>query len=180
LLLAGDVQPIDEVSSYEFCDTILDIMEKFDGSEVITLGGIGLQTIPKHHKVYCTGTDKKIISKYKKGVELNDKLYGIVGPIVGVSGLLLGLAGRRNMSGIAMLAETFGHPMYLGMKGAKEILKILNKKLDLKLKMTKFDKEMEEMENEAMERSGDLSKISKQNALKKIQSRMGKDVSYIG
>jgi len=29
LFLAGDVQPIDEVSCYEFCDTVLDILQEF-------------------------------------------------------------------------------------------------------------------------------------------------------
>jgi len=44
-LLAGDIQPTDEVASYEFTDKILDIFEKFNGKEIITLGGIGLATI---------------------------------------------------------------------------------------------------------------------------------------
>ena len=91
LLLGGDVQPIDEVSSYEFSEKILDLAQKFNVKEMITLGGIGLSDIPKKPRVYCTGNTKKIIEKYKSEL-VSNKLYGIVGPIVGVSGLLLGLS----------------------------------------------------------------------------------------
>src|SRR3989338_8796198 len=141
LLLGGDVQPIDEVSSYEFSEKVLDIVQKFNGKEVITLGGIGLADIPKKPKVYCTGNTKKIIDTYKSDLVSNN-LYGVVGPIVGVSGLLLGLAAKRKIDAACLLAETYGHPMYLGIKGAKEILKVLNKKLDLKVDVNKLDREI--------------------------------------
>jgi len=180
LLLAGDVQPIDEVSCYEFCERILDIVEDFKGKEIITLGGVGLQNVPKKPKIYCTGNSKKIIDKYKKGTSLNEKLHGIVGPIVGVSGILLGLADKRKIQSIAFLAETFGHPMYLGVKGAREILKVLNKKLNLDIKIKNMDKEIKDMESEMIKRTEELSEVSKQTALKKVKSKIGKDVSYIG
>ena len=147
LLLGGDVQPIDEVSSYEFSEKMLDIVEKLDGAEVITLGGIGLGEIPKKPKVYCTANSKKIIQKYKSDLVTN-KLYGVVGPIVGVSGLLLGLASKRNIQAISFLAETYGHPMYLGIKGAKEILRVLDFNLKLKLDINKLDKEIKDIESE--------------------------------
>ena len=54
LFLTGDVQPLDEESSYEFCNSILDIAQKFKSSEIITLGGIGLSEVPKNPKVYWT------------------------------------------------------------------------------------------------------------------------------
>ena len=178
LLLGGDVQPIDEVSSYEFSEKILDIVEKFNVKEVITLGGIGLADIPKKPRVYCTGNTKKIIEKYKHNLVSNN-LYGVVGPIVGVSGLLLGLASRRNIEAITFLAETYGHPMYLGIKGAKEILKILNDKLSLKIDVNKLDKEIKDIENEIMKKTEQLSEVTKQIALKKMQ-KLGKGLDYIG
>ena len=178
LLLGGDVQPIDEVSSYEFSDKILDIVQKFEGKEIITLGGIGLSDIPKKPKVYCTGNSKKIIDKYKSDMVSNN-LYGVVGPIVGVSGLLLGLSTRRKLEAVSLLAETYGHPMYLGIKGAKEILKILNKKLDLKLDISKLDKEIKNIESELMKKTEQLNEVTKAIAIKKLQ-KLGKDVDYIG
>ncbi|MBI4143321.1 PAC2 family protein [Candidatus Woesearchaeota archaeon] len=179
LLLGGDVQPIDEISSYEFSENILDIVEKLEGKEIITLGGIGLADIPKKPKVYCTANTKKIIEKYKSDL-VSNKLYGIVGPIVGVSGLLLGLATRRNMDAISFLAETYGHPMYLGIKGAKEILNILNKKLELNIDINKLDREIKDIESEILKKTEQLSEVTKQIALKKLQKRLGKDLDYIG
>jgi uncharacterized protein (TIGR00162 family) len=179
LLLGGDVQPIDEISSYEFSEYILDIVGKLGGKEVITLGGIGLADIPKRPKVYCTANTKKIIEKYKSDM-VSNKLYGIVGPIVGVSGLLIGLSTRRDIEAISFLAETYGHPMYLGIKGAKEILSILNKKLGLSVDVNKLDREIKDIESEMLKKTEQLSEVAKQTALKKFQKKFGKDLDYIG
>ena len=65
LFLAGDVQPADEVSCYEFSDEIIKLCKKHICKDIITLGGIGLMDIPKKPKVYCTGNSKKAIEKYK-------------------------------------------------------------------------------------------------------------------
>ena len=175
LLMGGDVQPVDEVSSYEFSDKILDIIEGFNGKEVITLGGIGLAQIPKKPQVYCTGNSKKIIKKYKDST-VNDKLYGVVG----VSGLMLGLAEQRNIEAISFLAETYGHPMYLGIKGAREILDILNKKLDLKINTAKLDREIKDIESEVIKKTEQLSEVARTTALKRLKGKLGQEMDYIG
>lgn len=179
LLLAGDIQPVDEVSSYEFSDKMLDIMQDLSGKEVITLGGIGLSEIPKKPKLYCTANNKEVLKKYNDPM-LNDKLYGVVGPIVGVSGLLVGLAKKRNIDGMALLAETYGHPMYLGIKGAREILKLFNKKFKLNLDINKLDKEIKEVEAEMMKRTEQLSEVSRSTAIKKLKGKIGSEADYIG
>jgi len=178
LLLSGDIQPIDEVASYEFTEKILDIFEKLNGKEIITLGGIGLAAVPKKPKIYCTGNSKEIIKKYKNGIKLDDKLYGVVGPIIGISGLLLGMAEKRNIKAISFLAETLGHPLYLGIKGAREIIKVLDKKLELKMDIKKLEKEIDEAESEMMKITKGLTDVSKNSALKKIKDKF--DLSYIG
>ncbi len=172
LLLAGDVQPIDEESSYDFSERILDLVSSFKGREVITLGGVGLMEVPKKPKIYCTGNSKDIIKKYRSK-DVKEKLYGIVGPIVGVSGLLLGLATRRKIKAVSLLAETYGHPMYLGVKGAKEILRILNEKLRLNLRIEKLEKEIKEIEKAILERKEELGEQPK-GAINKF------GVTYIG
>ncbi len=178
LLLAGDIQPVDEVSSYEFCEKLLDIFQQYKGKEIVTLGGIGLAEMPKKPRIFCTANNKEIIKKYKKDTELNDKIYGVVGPIIGVSGLLLGLAEKRKISAIALLAETLGHPLYLGVKGAREQLKVLNKKLNLKLNLNKLDKEIKEIEGDLIRKTRDISAVSKQIAFKKLGKR--EETNYIG
>ena len=180
LILTGDVQPADERSAYEFCENVLGTAKELGVSLIITLGGIGLADVPKKPQIFCTGNSKEIIKKVKKGSKINDKLYGIVGPIIGVSGLMVGLAERKDLSAVCLLAETLGHPAYLGIQGAREIVKFLNKKFGLKIRISKVDKNIEAIESEILLRTQEMGKISKQNALNQFQGRIGKETNYIG
>ncbi|MGV8150656.1 MAG: PAC2 family protein [Candidatus Woesearchaeota archaeon] len=167
LFLTGDVQPTTERSCYEFCDILLDLVSKCglknkanlksqsvgarkinnDRFHILTLGGIGLNEIPEKPKVYITGNDKKFVDivsdKMKKSkISHETKIYGMVGPIIGVSGILLGLSRERNIPAYSLLAETYGHPIYVGLKGSKSILEIINKYYDLGINLKRLDKEI--------------------------------------
>lgn len=160
LFLAGDIQPIDEHSCYEFCDKLLDLVQQHKGEEIITIGGIGLQNIPQKPKVYCTANNDKIIKKYKSK-KLAHSIYGVVGPIMGVTGLLVGLAQERKIPSVALLAETFAHPTFLGIKGAREVLKVLDDKLKLKLDLKKLNEEIFEIEKDIKTKTKEFSKLQK-------------------
>ena len=172
LFLSGDIQPTDEEASYDFSNTILNVFSQFKGKELITIGGIGLSEIPEKPKVFCTGTAKNTVKNFIHDTPASSKLYGVVGPIVGVTGLLVGLAQKRNMNAVCLLAETYAHPLYLGIKGSQEVLKILNKKLSLNLDLKSLNTEIKEVEQEIMKRTEQL-----QNVTKKESSGQ---VSYIG
>lgn len=172
ILLTGDVQPINEKSCYEFCYELLDLSKKLGVKEIITLGGMGLPKLPENPKIYCTANDKNIIKRFKKNSKINNKLYGLVGPIIGVSGLLLGIAKKYDIPSICLLAETLNHPAYLGIKGSKEIIKILNKQFSLNLDIKKLNKEINEIEEDILQ--ANLAKELQQNPQK------GQEVSYIG
>ena len=148
LFLVGDTQPIDERGTYSFCEFLLEYFKGKNGDFIVTLGGIGLQEIPKKPRVYCTGNNKTFITEFVKDTKpkLNTKIYGVVGPIMGVSGILLGLAGKKGIMGGSILAETLGHPMFLGLVSAREILKILNKKYEIDVNLKHLNKEIKEME----------------------------------
>lgn len=176
ILITGDVQPIDEKSCFKFCEMLLDLAEMFDVKQIITTGGIGLNEVNEPPKVYITGNKKKAIQDFKKGTDLNSKIYGVVGPIAGVTGLLTGLSGRRDIGAISLLAETINHPMYLGMKPAKEMLKAMNKKLGLKLKLAQLEKEIKELEEEILKKTQELADSAEQGA----PTKMSKQSSYIG
>jgi len=177
LFIAGDVQPINEESCYSFSDAVLGLFEKLGHGNVVTIGGIGLPTVPKKPRIYCTGTEKPIVESYiVPGVEKT--LYGVVGPIIGVTGVLLGLSRRRKIPAVSLLAETYGHPMYLGIRGAREVVSILNSKLALGIDIKELDKEIKEMETEA-EAGAKPSELPK--SLRGIaKTRPDKDVNYIG
>ena len=180
ILLSGDVQPIDELSSYEFSDLMLDILEKMNVKELITTGGIGLGEIPKEPKLYCTGNSKKLIKKFNNKF-INEKIYGVVGPIVGVSGLLIGLAEKRDIEAIAFLAETYGHPMYIGIRGAREILRALDAKLELGVDLGKLDKEIKNVEDE-MSKKTEGEVVPQSKTMKRFRRNVagGEGVDYIG
>ena len=173
IILAGDIQPIDESSCYEFCDKVLDIFQELKGREVLTIGGIGLQQIPKDPKVYCTANTKKIIEKYRSK-NLSNNIYGVVGPIIGVSGLLVGLSQLRSIPAMAILAETFGHPTYLGIRGAREVLKVLNNKLEMNMDLSKLDEEIIEIEKAIKTKTKEFSELQSKKDSKKNET------NYIG
>jgi len=173
LFLAGDVQPSDEVSCYEFVSKLLEIAKKSGCRTVIALGGIGLMEAPKEPKLYISANTKKALERYKDK-ELNTKIYGVVGPIVGVTGLLVGMA--EGMDAIALLAETFGHPMYLGVSGSKAILRFFNRKYKFNVKVEKLDDEVKEMEAEFTKKTEELTKVGKEL----VKMKKKDDVNYIG
>jgi proteasome assembly chaperone (PAC2) family protein len=141
------------------------------------LVGIGLSNVPKNPKVFCTGNCKDIIAKYKRGTKMNDQIFGVVGPIIGVSGLLLGMSKKRNMKAMSMLAETYGHPMYLGMRGAQEVVRVLNSKLSLRLNTKKFESQVEKIED-ITAAEGNIEDLPEKRMMKR--ARRGMDTDYIG
>ncbi len=180
LLLSGDIQPIDEESCYSFCEEILKIASQFKCSEVITTGGIGLQHIPEKPKVFCTANNEKILKEYlKKDMLVEKEIFGIVGPIVGVSGILLGLGQKRHLPGVALLAETFNHPMYLGIKGAKEIIRVLDTKLKYNINLKEMTQEILAAEKEIMKKTTEWASEMSQATAAGTQAKK-KEASYIG
>jgi len=181
ILLTGDIQPIDEESCYIFCEEIIKLAKEFKCAEIITTGGIGLQKVPEKPRVYCTGNDTELMKKYiKKGILVEKDIFGVVGPIVGVSGLLVGLGKKRKISGVALLAETFGHPMYLGIKGAKELLKVLDDQLGLGINLKKLSKEIVRLEKEIMRKTNEWAEVSKKGKRTAGAKTRDEERGYIG
>jgi uncharacterized protein len=172
LFLSGDVQPSTEEGSYSFSELILDIAQSYNCKEIITLGGIGLGEIPQTPVVYCAPNDLKFVEKFIKA-GAKKEVYGVVGPIMGISGLLVGLSEKRRIKATALLAETLGHPMYLGLKGAKESLAILCKVYKIKVNFKELEKEIAAMDSaDGEEHDPKLASLQK---LKKH-----KETNYIG
>ncbi len=166
LFLLGDVQPNSEKANYEFCNQVLEHVKELGCKQVITLGGIGMTESPSKPSVYCTGNDKNEIKQFvEKGAK--DDIYGVVGPIIGVSGLLIGLSSSKDIKAVSLLVETYNHPMYLGLKEAKEILKVLEKTHKLPVDYEEIDKEIKlsekEMAGEDVESSMRKKNISETN-----------------
>ena len=171
LFVVGDIQPSNEEASYELCDTLLGIMQDMKVKEFITLGGVGLPSPPEKPRLFITGNSNAIVRKYLKGTSATDKLFGAIGPIVGVTGLLVGLAKYRKIPGVCILAETHAHPLHLGIKGSRQMVSLLDNKLGLGVDLKRLDREVKSAEKELSKR---LKQVKGQ-----LKDNDQEDASYI-
>jgi len=85
---------------------------------------------------------------------------------------LIGLAKEHNIDAICLLSQTFGHPNYLGIKGSRELLKVLDKKFKFNLDFSSLDKEIKEIEKEIKTKTQEITGFT--------QVKPEQEVSYIG
>lgn len=175
LILTGDVQPTDEESSYAFCDEIIKISKELNVKNFITTGGIGIKDIPDEPEVYITGNDKELIKDYSENTGIKTDVHEVVGPIIGISGLLIGLSKDKGIEGVALLSQTLAHPMYLGVEGAENILTPLNDKFNLDLELDKMEERVEDLEKETIKRTKELKEIKDS-----MESGGSEETNYIG
>jgi len=179
VLLTGDVQPMEEQSSYIFCEKMLSIAKELGCKEIITVGGIGLAGEPKTPKVYGVTTDKVTQNQWKKASKKIHFKDNQAATIVGATGLMLGLGSSIGVKGISLLCETIGHPYHIGLKEASQVLEIIKKVMNMNINLNKLEKEIRKDEIE----KGEKTKETHENILMKKLKRFsqdGGDTSYIG
>ncbi|MBW2995401.1 PAC2 family protein [Candidatus Woesearchaeota archaeon] len=171
ILLSGDVQPVGEQGCYAFCNQILEIANNLKCREIVTIGGIGLEKPPQDEpKVYCAASCENVIKDFEKKTKVNRKSYGVVGPVVGVTGVLVGLSDK--IPAIALLAETYAHPLYIGIRGERAILKVLEDKYNLGINIEHLDDEIKDVEAEVIKKTKEMQNLTKKKS--------GKALNYIG
>ena len=74
------------------------------------------------------------------------EVYGKVGTIIGVTGLLLGLT-DKTIPASALLAETSFEPGITAIISAKRIIEVLNNRFKLRIPLKELDDEFVEIEN---------------------------------
>ncbi len=96
LVVTGDHQAQSNHGHYRLTDAILDVAETLGVSEVYALGGVPTGELIEEYDVLGAATDEATVDRLEDaGVEF--RADEPAGGIVGVSGLLLGLGGRREM-----------------------------------------------------------------------------------
>lgn len=146
LFIAGDYQPR-EAKCFEFCTKILDVFKKLKGKEIIILGGASLPDTRADPSVYAIASKTFLIDKYRKIEPKLQSAHGNLGPIVGVAGVLLGLAKDTNISATAFLTETTDKD-YFSTKSVKKALTLLNKLTGIDVNPRKFDSRIKNMDAE--------------------------------
>lgn len=163
LILTGDYQALTGKAQYELSHEMLGLAKSLNVVEIITLGGYGVREIMKEPRVLGAATSHEIVEKMEKyDVQFNTEHP--TGGIVGASGLLLGLAPLFNLEGMCLMGETHGSiPDPLG---AKRLVEVLTRYLDLKIDLTELDesaKQLEEIRKKLMEMTGESEQEKNEN-----------------
>jgi uncharacterized protein len=165
LVVIGDVQAVSSVGQYEVADAILDYMQKKGVKLILTIGGYSTGKVEKRRRVFGSANNKKLKREYdKKGVIFGETR----GSIVGVAGLLPGLAKLRKLDGACIMGET--HGSYVDHTSAKNVIEKLSELLEFKI-------DLSELEKEAHTREKVITKIEKE--VEHQMTGAKKDITYI-
>jgi len=137
ILMVGDSQAQTSEGQYEVATCVLEFAKKHGAKTVITVGGY--RTEGGGHRVMCASTSKELLNM---AVSAGATVSPLGSPIVGIAGLLLGLASFTGMDAICLLGETRGHIPDPG--AAKNVLRVLTSMLGLEVDLSGLDKSIEE------------------------------------
>jgi hypothetical protein len=152
ILFSANEQPYSPEGQYELADTVLDLAQKFQVRQVITMGGMATDNFTDHPKVFVGGTDADLV----KEVEALGAVKLAGGAITGTNGLIFGLAKPKNIAAICLLAETPGY-LSLDANAAKAALELSSKLLRIRVDYSSLEKQAKE-NSEAVHKARDLSR----------------------
>ncbi|MBP1985551.1 PAC2 family protein [Halolamina salifodinae] len=143
LVLTGNHQAGSNKGHYQLTEAFLDVAEEFGVEEAYALGGVPTGELIEEHNVLGAVSDADLTDSLSDaGVEFRGDEPA--GGIVGVSGLLLGLGGRRGFDVACLMGETSGY--LVDPKSAKAVLETLEQQLDFRVEFAALEKRAEEME----------------------------------
>ncbi|GAA0659755.1 proteasome assembly chaperone family protein [Salarchaeum japonicum] len=144
LVLTGDHQAQENAGHYRVTDAFLDIAEEFGVSDVFALGGVPTGELIEEYGVVGAVSDEALAADLEEaGVEFRSEEPA--GGIVGTSGLLLGLGGRRGFDAACLMGETSGY--LVDPKSAKAVLEVLESLLGFDVDFDALDERADEMED---------------------------------
>jgi len=130
ILATADAQAASSFGQHELSGEILDAAAEHGVGTIITMAAYVLSLRESRPSVVGTVTNAKTAKTLQEhGVVLLDS-----GMIVGMNGLLVGLAGARGLQGFCLLGATAGG--LLDVRATEEVLKALAKVLGFKLDLT--------------------------------------------
>ncbi|MES3160970.1 MAG: proteasome assembly chaperone family protein [Halorubrum sp.] len=143
LVLTGDHQAGSNEGHYRLTSTFLDIAESFGAERAFALGGVPTGELVEEHTVLGAVSDPTLTDELRgAGVEFRPDEPA--GGIVGVSGLVLGLGGRRGIEAACLMGETSGY--LVDPKSARAVLAVLESVLDFEVAYDSLEDRAEEME----------------------------------
>lgn len=155
LFLTGDLSLENTKEIRETIGHTMSLLTKNKCQKAITLAGIALEAAPEKPDVYAATANKKFHKNFNFPKTVKKNVNNVIRSINGFSGLLPMAAHTQNISSVCLLGETFNSPFFLGLKSAREILKVLDKEFTMKLCFKDLDKEIKEFDKIF----GDISNI---------------------
>ena len=143
LVLTGNHQAQDNVGHYRVTEAFLDVAEEFGASDVFALGGVPTGELVEEHDVVGSVSSADLKDELAEaGVEFRSEEPA--GGIVGSSGLLVGLGGKRGFDAVCLMGETSGY--LVDPKAAKAVLAVLEGLLGFDVDEEALDDRADEME----------------------------------
>ena len=143
LVLTGDHQAQTNAGHYRLTDTFLDLAEEFGTQRVFALGGVHTGELVEEPSVLgAVSAESGIEALEDAGVEFREDEPA--GGVVGVSGLLLGLGGRRGLDVGCLMGETSGY--LVDPKSAQAVLSTLEAVIGFEVGFESLEERAEEME----------------------------------
>ncbi|MFH0971189.1 MAG: PAC2 family protein [Candidatus Micrarchaeota archaeon] len=163
IILKGDVQPLTVEGQYEVSAKILNFFREMGGNEVVAMAGYAVNKKIEKPTVFCTSNSR---SHLKYFLDLGAKRNDAIIPIVGMAGLVPGVARLFDIKGSCLLVETPGQA--IDSVGAATLLDMLSKvvreKIDIKElegKAKKTEEVIKKIEQQAVKEGGQLDDVSK-------------------
>jgi len=169
LVLTGDHQAGSNAGHYHLTESFLDIAAEMGVERLFALGGVPTGELIEEYHVLGAVTDADLKADLEaEGVAFREDEPA--GGIVGVSGLLLGLGGRRGFDATCLMGETSGY--LVDPKSARAVLEVLESVVGFDIDYESLEDRAEEME----EVVGKIQEMQNQGA----QMPTDDDLRYIG
>ncbi|MWV65159.1 proteasome assembly chaperone family protein [Halorubrum sp. JWXQ-INN 858] len=143
LVLTGDHQAASNDGHYQLTDAFLDVAEEFGAKRAFALGGVPTGELVEEYTVLGAVSDGALIEELE-AADVEFRPDEPAGGIVGVSGLVLGLGGRRGFEAACLMGETSGY--LVDPKSARAVLESLETLLDFDVDYATLEDRAEEME----------------------------------
>ncbi|WP_331232526.1 proteasome assembly chaperone family protein [Natronorarus salvus] len=171
LVLSGDQQAASGIGHYRITEAVLDAVEEFGVERLFALGGVPTgELIEEYDVLGAVSNPESIEALSEAGVVFREGEPA--GGIVGISGLLVGLGGRRGLDASCLMGETSGY--LVDPKSAKALLGVLQSLLGFEVDLTSLDERAEEME----EVVGKIQELEAQQQAMELPT--DDDLRYIG
>jgi hypothetical protein len=143
LVLTGDHQAQTNAGHYRLTEAFLDLAEEFGVKQVFALGGVPTGELVEEPSVLGAVSAAEHVEPLEEaGIEFRDDEPA--GGVVGVSGLMLGLGGRRGFDVACLMGETSGY--LVDPKSAQAVLVALEEILGFEVSFEALEERAEEME----------------------------------